>query len=191
MLALDVIEHLDDDRAAVGRLGDLARPDGYVVVSVPGRPDLFSESDAIQGHRRRYLPDTLESAFQVADLELEQIFWWGAWMVPLTAVARPPQSHGHESTAKAPPLSPAPSLAGPLAMKAAYAIDGPGARRQAPRRYVPLRRRSPRSDDGRAVFDRRTGANMSRHPTRARTVAVPGAALRRLRWWATWAPSCC
>ena len=60
VLALDVIEHLDDDRAAVGRLGELARPGGYVVVSVPARPDLFSEFDVIQGHRRRYLPEALE-----------------------------------------------------------------------------------------------------------------------------------
>ena len=88
VLALDVIEHLDDDRAAVGRLGELARPGGYVVVSVPSRPDLFLEFDRIQGHRRRYLPETLERAFQVADLELERTFWWGAWMVPLIRWSR-------------------------------------------------------------------------------------------------------
>ena len=127
VLALDVIEHLDDDRAAVGRLGDLARPDGYVVVSVPARPDLFSEFDAIQGHRRRYLPDTLESAFQVADLELEQIFWWGAWMVPLIRRSRGrPKATADEPTAQAYchylRLPPWPV---PLAMKAAYAIEQP------------------------------------------------------------------
>ena len=57
VLALDVIEHLDDDRAVVERLGRLARPSGgLVVVSVPARPELFSEFDRIQGHRRRYDP---------------------------------------------------------------------------------------------------------------------------------------
>ena len=175
VLALDVIEHLDDDRAAVGRLGDLARPDGYVVVSVPARPDLFSEFDAIQGHRRRYLPDTLESAFQVADLELEQIFWWGAWMVPLIRRSRGrPKASADESTAQAYchylRLPPWPV---PLAMKAAYAIEQP---RASPASSATVRPSSPSlagaSDDGRAVFDRRTGANMSPTPDPARTIEV-------------------
>ena len=63
VLALDVIEHLDDDRAAVGRLAQLTRPGGAVVVSVPALPELFSEFDTVQGHRRRYTPDTLRPAF--------------------------------------------------------------------------------------------------------------------------------
>ena len=129
VLALDVIEHLDDDRAAVGQLGDLARQDGYVVVSVPARPDLFSEFDAIQGHRRRYLPDTLESAFRVADLKLEKTFWWGAWMVPLIRWSRGRhKATANESIAQAYrhylKLPPWPI---PLAMKAAYAIEQPRA----------------------------------------------------------------
>jgi 2-polyprenyl-3-methyl-5-hydroxy-6-metoxy-1,4-benzoquinol methylase len=82
-LALDVLEHLDDDRAAVARLGQLVHPGGVVVVSVPALPELFTEFDAIQGHRRRYRPETLRAAFAETGLILEQIFWWGAWMVPM------------------------------------------------------------------------------------------------------------
>ena len=81
-LALDVIEHLDDDRAAVTRLGELIAPGGVLIVSVPALPALFSEFDAVQGHRRRYLPDTLAGAFADSGLELERIFWWGRWLVP-------------------------------------------------------------------------------------------------------------
>jgi 2-polyprenyl-3-methyl-5-hydroxy-6-metoxy-1,4-benzoquinol methylase len=82
VLALDVIEHLDDDRAAVSRLGELVRPGGIVVVSVPALPEMFTEFDAIQGHRRRYLPETLGGAFAGSGLELQRIFWWGRWLVP-------------------------------------------------------------------------------------------------------------
>jgi len=81
LLALDVIEHLDDDRAAVRRLGALVRPGGLVVVSVPALPELFSDYDRIQGHRRRYVPNTLQGAFADSDLKVTKIFWWGAWMV--------------------------------------------------------------------------------------------------------------
>jgi 2-polyprenyl-3-methyl-5-hydroxy-6-metoxy-1,4-benzoquinol methylase len=83
VLALDVIEHLDDDRAAIRRLGALVRPAGVVIVSVPALPEIFSEFDAIQGHRRRYLPDALCAAFADSGLELEQVFWWGRWLVPI------------------------------------------------------------------------------------------------------------
>ncbi len=81
-LALDVIEHLDDDRAAIHQLGSLVRPGGVLIVSVPALPELFTEFDAIQGHRRRYLPGTLRAAFAGSGLQLEQTFWWGRWLVP-------------------------------------------------------------------------------------------------------------
>jgi SAM-dependent methyltransferase len=83
VLALDVIEHLDDDRAALTRLGRLARPGGMVIVSVPALPELFTEFDTIQGHRRRYLPTTLRAAFDDSGLAVEELFWWGRWLVPM------------------------------------------------------------------------------------------------------------
>ncbi len=82
VLALDVIEHIDEDRAAVERLGQLARPGGVVVVSVPALPDFYTEFDAIQGHRRRYLPETLRAAFDGTGLKVERVFWWGQWPIP-------------------------------------------------------------------------------------------------------------
>ena len=92
-LALDVIEHIDDDRAALTQVGRFVRPGGLVVVSVPALPDLFTEFDQIQGHRRRYLPATLVAAFADTGLTLERWFWWGSWMVPLLRHSR----GGHRS----------------------------------------------------------------------------------------------
>lgn len=83
VLALDVIEHLDDDRSAVSRLGRLVRPGGVVIVSVPAGPELFGEFDAVQGHRRRYLPDALQTTFSDSGLEIRSVLWWGAWLLPL------------------------------------------------------------------------------------------------------------
>lgn len=99
VLALDVIEHLDDDRAAIAQLGRLVRPGGVLVVSVPARPELFTEFDAVQGHRRRYLPETLEAAFEGSGLHVERIFWWGAWLVPL--LGRQRRAIGHRPGATA------------------------------------------------------------------------------------------
>ncbi len=83
VLALDVIEHLDDDRSAVAKLAQLTKPGGFTIVGVPALPELFSDFDAVQGHRRRYLPDSLHQAFSGTGLVIEHMLWWGAWMVPL------------------------------------------------------------------------------------------------------------
>ena len=125
VLALDVIEHIDDDREAVARLGELTRPGGVVVVSVPALPDLFGEFDAIQGHRRRYLPDGLREAFERTGLEVERVFWWGSWMVPVLQRSRgKPRSRPGESAAETYrrylSLPPWPA---PLVFRGAFALE--------------------------------------------------------------------
>jgi SAM-dependent methyltransferase len=81
VLALDVIEHIDDDRQAVLELGRLLMPDGRVILSVPALPDLYSEFDEVQGHRRRYTSQALRACIEEAGLIVEDIRWWGQWMV--------------------------------------------------------------------------------------------------------------
>jgi SAM-dependent methyltransferase len=94
VLALDVIEHLDDDRAAISRLASLLRPGGALILSVPARPDLWSAFDDAQCHRRRYLPETLLSAIDSLLFDTVTIRWWGGWMVPLLARRRRAASPG-------------------------------------------------------------------------------------------------
>lgn len=83
LLLLDVIEHVDDDRQLLAHAAKLLRMGGVAIISVPALPELFSEFDRIQGHRRRYLPSDLRSAFLQTGLEVERVFWWGQWMVPI------------------------------------------------------------------------------------------------------------
>lgn len=59
VVALDVIEHLDDDRRAVERIRDVLVPGGLFAVHVPAHPWLFSTHDEHLGHRRRYRPREL------------------------------------------------------------------------------------------------------------------------------------
>jgi SAM-dependent methyltransferase len=125
VLALDVIEHIDDDRGTLERLGRLVRPGGAVVVSVPARPDFFTEFDAIQGHRRRYTPDTLRDAFTSTGLVLDRVLWWGQWMVSILRRQRQrPRSQPGDSTLdtyrRYLDLPPWPFL---LVLQAAFALD--------------------------------------------------------------------
>ncbi len=50
----DVIEHLDDDVAALRCVRSLLKPGGKVVITVPALPWLFGVHDEINEHRRRY-----------------------------------------------------------------------------------------------------------------------------------------
>ena len=58
--ALDVLEHIDDDRAAVASMAAMLRPGGLLVVTVPAFKALWDEHDAINHHRRRYTAGGLD-----------------------------------------------------------------------------------------------------------------------------------
>ena len=99
-LLLDVIEHLDDDRGTLQRIAPLVQPGGTLVVSVPALPELFSEFYQIQGHRRRYLPETLRAAFKDSGFTVQKIFWWGGWMVPVLRRMRQKTVRQNQTTPK-------------------------------------------------------------------------------------------
>lgn len=94
VLALDVIEHVDDDAAVVRNLARLVGPGGLVVVTVPALPGLTSDFDRVQGHRRRYTPATLRRAFRGSGLALQRLSWWGCWMVPVARMRRRARARG-------------------------------------------------------------------------------------------------
>lgn len=54
LTALDLLEHLDDDRAAAAEFARVLKPGGQLLVTVPANRRLWSEHDAALDHRRRY-----------------------------------------------------------------------------------------------------------------------------------------
>jgi SAM-dependent methyltransferase len=68
-LLLDVLEHVPDDRALLGRIaGELLAPGGHVLVSVPALQALYTRHDVELGHHRRYGGSRLASAIEGAGL---------------------------------------------------------------------------------------------------------------------------
>lgn len=86
--AFDVIEHLDDDVAALAALGEKVGAGGHVVVTVPALPWLWSEHDDANQHRRRYTHRTLEDSMTAAGLVVEHISYFNMLLLPMVAIAR-------------------------------------------------------------------------------------------------------
>ncbi len=73
----EVLEHLDDDAAALREVARVVIPNGVVAASVPANPDWFGTSDEWAGHRRRYTREALLAAFAAAGLRVEVCRAWG------------------------------------------------------------------------------------------------------------------
>jgi SAM-dependent methyltransferase len=85
VVAINVLEHIEDDAAALRSLASLVEPGGRVVIWVPGYQQLYGEFDRRVGHVRRYTPATLTAAFRAAGLTpvdvrpvnlLGGLAWW-------------------------------------------------------------------------------------------------------------------
>jgi SAM-dependent methyltransferase len=68
ILAVNVIEHLPDDHAAVRALATLLRPGGSLLVYVPACPWAFGSLDVALGHHRRYTAAMLEALLRGSGL---------------------------------------------------------------------------------------------------------------------------
>ncbi len=69
VVALDVIEHLEDDLAAVREATRVLAPGGLLVLTVPACPWLWSEHDVALHHHRRYRARGLRALVREAGLE--------------------------------------------------------------------------------------------------------------------------
>jgi SAM-dependent methyltransferase len=85
---LDVLEHLDDDRAALRRLQERLGPGGRVVVTVPALPALWSGHDEAHHHHRRYRKGELAALARAAGLEVELLTYYNFWLLPALAGVR-------------------------------------------------------------------------------------------------------
>jgi SAM-dependent methyltransferase len=62
ILYIDVLEHIEDDRAEMSRAGERLKPGGALIVLSPAHQYLYTPFDAAIGHFRRYTRSSLCAA---------------------------------------------------------------------------------------------------------------------------------
>jgi SAM-dependent methyltransferase len=86
--AFDVLEHINDDIAALRNLRDAVRPGGYVLITVPQHPWLWSGFDEVARHARRYRRRDLLERIRSTGLEPVRTTSFVSSLLPLMAASR-------------------------------------------------------------------------------------------------------
>jgi SAM-dependent methyltransferase len=85
VVAMNVLEHIEDDVQALKDLTQVVRPGGHIVLWVPAYMQLYGEFDRKVGHFRRYTPRTIREAVEGAGLRVAKVHpvnflggiaWW-------------------------------------------------------------------------------------------------------------------
>jgi len=72
ILCINVLEHIEDDQAALRGFAEIAQPaDAHVLIFVPAVEAAYGRLDAALGHHRRYSRRTLARMFAAAGLDLQ------------------------------------------------------------------------------------------------------------------------
>jgi SAM-dependent methyltransferase len=85
---LDVIEHIDEDDAAVAAIAGKLKPGGKFVMTVPAHRWMWSAHDAVNHHKRRYSKADLKRLIEGSPLKLDKIGYFNSLLFPLAVADR-------------------------------------------------------------------------------------------------------
>lgn len=101
IVATDILEHLDDDVAALKEFRRALKPGGCAIITVPAYQFLWGEHDEALMHKRRYVPKLLADRARAAGFEVEWISFSLCFLFPMALTRllkrrapgdRPPQA---------------------------------------------------------------------------------------------------
>jgi SAM-dependent methyltransferase len=86
--AFDVIEHIDDDAAALASIAMRLKPGGKFVMAVPAHQWMWSAHDVVNHHKRRYSKPALRRLIEASPLVLVKLGYFNSLLFPLAVVER-------------------------------------------------------------------------------------------------------
>jgi SAM-dependent methyltransferase len=88
VMALDLIEHLDDDVWAMGEFARLLTPGGSLVIFAPAFNFLWGSQDEVSHHRRRYTVCELRRKMEMVGLRIDKLSYTNTFLFPLIWAGR-------------------------------------------------------------------------------------------------------
>lgn len=86
--AFDVIEHIEDDAAAVASITTKLKKGGRFVMTVPAHQWMWSAHDVVNHHKRRYSKRALRQLIESSPLKLEKIGYFNSLLFPVALAER-------------------------------------------------------------------------------------------------------
>jgi SAM-dependent methyltransferase len=86
--AFDVIEHIDDDDAALAAIAAKLKPGGTFVMTVPAHAWMWSAHDVVNHHKRRYSKGALKQLIERSPLKLRRVGYFNSLLFPLAVADR-------------------------------------------------------------------------------------------------------
>jgi SAM-dependent methyltransferase len=86
--AFDVIEHIDDDHAAVASIATKLKRGGKFVMTVPAHQWMWTAHDVVNHHKRRYSKKGLKALIDGSPLKLDRIGYFNSLLFPVAVVER-------------------------------------------------------------------------------------------------------
>ena len=104
---LDVVEHIEDDVAALAAMKSLLKPGGKILIAVPAHQWMWSAHDVVNHHHRRYSKKTLAAAIERAGLTPKKLRWFNSLLFPAAVAARVAgKLTGRDDSDDSPPAKP-------------------------------------------------------------------------------------
>jgi SAM-dependent methyltransferase len=107
--AFDVIEHIENDNAALSNISQMLNKDGVLIISVPQHMFLWSKLDEIVKHKRRYIQRELVAKLKANEFDIDYATSFLFTLFPLMLISRlfdrrgdksPPDEQGFEKRVK-------------------------------------------------------------------------------------------
>jgi SAM-dependent methyltransferase len=105
--ALDVIEHIPDDKSALEGIARVLKPGGKLVMTVPAHQWMWSAHDVVNHHQRRYSKSGLKRLIEGSPLKLDSIGYLNSLLFPVAIAQRlASKISGKDDANLAPPAEP-------------------------------------------------------------------------------------
>jgi SAM-dependent methyltransferase len=86
--AFDVIEHIEDDAAALASIATRLKSGGKFVMAVPAHQWMWTAHDVVNHHKRRYSKGALKRLIEASPMRLNKIGYFNSLLFPFAVAER-------------------------------------------------------------------------------------------------------